>query len=384
MSHIFGSHISAAAGAPPPDPYLRLLMRPLIDFSPFINDPMTFNLGRFLDHLYERRIEIDIRRFLRISAHRNLMRALSQIDAGGAAAAGGDAGAGAAGGGALVDPEVVGQEALSGQRQRVTDNYTAMATTGPSAEVITRLLPAPENTDVAFNECFADLDRLYDIFLHQKSSDAVRFRLANAKLTLALINGDASIEHHAISRVERYSDFSYPGLPSTRQLMVLAWRLSKVDTREFVISTLAERCCTPAKWQAWKRPFGDHFREVLGFEDFGQSLSADQDRGNRFINAIVAFFEKGEALPAPGTATLMKGLTMDLLKKRAEKTMPVTEALLMVMRGHNARLLDNAEPNRPACEEGAYLGMLSAISEMAPGEQIFTGVTLMDCASIYQ
>ena len=64
---------------------------------------------------------------------------------------------------------------------------------------------------------------------------------------------------------------------------------------------------------------------------------------------------------------------------RVERLMPVTEALFMVMRGHNDSLLNSAEPNRPACAEGAYLGILKAISEMTPGTRYFSLITLELC-----
>ncbi len=52
----------------------------------------------------------------------------------------------------------------------------------------------------------------------------------------------------------------------------------------------------------------------------------------------------------------------------------------MVMRGHNEILLDTAEPNRPACAEGAYLGILRAVSEMVSySGNAFLGLDIIDC-----
>ena len=366
--------ITAAAGAPPPPwPPLNLRIFRESFFEPRLErDPRNFILPAFLNYLFEGRrsgFRFDLRISLNTAFYQDLRRTLLSTFIWPELT------------GAAGDPDIVGQEALMGQRQRVIDDYTKMATEEPSANLVGRFLPSPDDADIAFKECFDDLDNLYDLFISQKGiSDGVKFRLENAKRTLALMNGDESIEHHGISRVERYASFSYDNLPNTRQLLVLACRLSKVNTEEFVIATLAEKCCTPEKWQEWKRPFGSHFADVLNFSDFGQSLRADQERGNKFIKSIVAFLEKGEQLPAAGTGRIMLNLAKDLLKSRAERLVPLTEALFMVMRGHNTQLLDRSERNRPACAEGAYIGVLSSISEILPGSRGFSGVTLTDCA----
>ncbi len=277
--------------------------------------------------------------------------------------------------------DVASQEALTAGRERVRDDYVTMATEEPSATAIARHLPSPDAVDAAFGECFSNLNDLYDILLGQKTRDAIKFGFENAKRTLALIGGDASIKHHPISSVDRYSTYSYAGLPNVRQLLVLAWRLSKVDLRDFVESSIAVHCDTPAKWQAWRRPFTSNprFNDVLSYADFGQSLNADRERGSPFINSIVRCLERGEELPALGTARIMVSFGKALFMKRTEQLMPVTEALYMVMRGHNISLLDATEPNLPACAEGAYLGVLKSISEMTPGLRLFSSLVLEDC-----
>lgn len=193
------------------------------------------------------------------------------------------------------------------------------------------------------------------------------------------MNGDSSIEHHLISQRKEYASYSYPGLPTVRQLVVLVWHLTEIDIREFVVATLAEKCCTPEKWDAWKKEFGLHFGKILGFKNFGESLAADRERGSPFINAIVKSLATGEKLPAPRTGKFMLRLSREFFKARAEKMMPLTEALFMVMRGHNDVLLDSEEGNEPACAEGAYLGMLKAIAELNPGGALFPGVSLLSC-----
>ncbi len=284
-----------------------------------------------------------------------------------------------------TNSDVTSQEALARQRETVRDSYIRMATEEPSAGPITKLLPAPDVTDTAFNECFADLDGFFDALLDQEISEPIKFRFQNAKRTLNLINGDESIEHHTISSVNQYSTYSYTSwdMPNTRQLLVLAWRLATVDTKGFVETAIAVHCDTPEKWKEWRKPFMSNsaFQAILSQDDFGLVLGADHEKGRPFINSIAQFLEDGETLPVKGRAAVktLKLLRQGYIMKRAEEIMPVTEALFMVMRGHNNSLLDSAEQNRPACAEGAYLGMLKAISEMSPGNRLFSLISLEAC-----
>ena len=172
-------------------------------------------------------------------------------------------------------------------------------------------------------------------------------------------------------------------MPNTRQLLVLAWRLAKVDTKDFVETAIAVHCDTPKKWVEWRKPFmsNSDFQSILSHDDFGLVLGADREKGRPFINSIAQFLEDGETLPAIGRAAIktLKTLQQGYMMKRAEQLMPVTEALFMVMRGHNNGLLNSAEPNRPACAEGAYLGLLKSISEMTPGNRLFSLISLEAC-----
>lgn len=226
---------------------------------------------------------------------------------------------------------------------------------------------------------------MFDTALAANISQQIKFRFQNAKRTLNLMNGDESIEHHVISSTQQYSTYSYTGLdmPSVRQLLVLACRLSKVDTKSFVESAIATHCRTPEKWDEWKKPFisNPSFHETLSQVEFGFALGFDRENGSPFINSLVEFLENGETLPARGRDVIktMNTLSKAMLMKRIEQLMPVTEALFMVMRGHNNSLLSAAEANRPACAEGAYLGMLKAISEMTPGERFFSLILLEAC-----
>ena len=54
---------------------------------------------------------------------------------------------------------------------------------------------------------------------------------------------------------------------------------------------------------------------------------------------------------------------------------PLIEALFMVMRGHNGKLLDSTEPNKPACAQGLYVGLLSVLGEVSGNRLLSAAAT---------
>lgn len=278
-------------------------------------------------------------------------------------------------------PSFTNQEALIHQRNSIRNYYIALATQEPSAQTIGVLLPSHEEQDGAFAECFEFLNDFYDQLLGNKTNGTTKFTFTNAQRTLRLINGDRSIEHHPISSVEKYSSYSYQDMPTTRQLLVLAWGLCEIDLKDFVKYTIAAQCDTPKKWQEWRKPFLNNkvFHEILFYEDFGQSLNADDQKKSPFIGSIVRFLQDRAELPATGTQKIMKSFYQALTMKKTEQLIPLTEALFMVMRGHNRHLMNQNEANNPACAEGAYLGILKSIAEMTPEGRFSPGIVLDNC-----
>ena len=51
------------------------------------------------------------------------------------------------------------------------------------------------------------------------------------------------------------------------------------------------------------------------------------------------------------------------LPNKKDQMNPLIEAMFMTMRGHNIKLLDESEPNKPACTFGSYLNMLRVLAE---------------------
>lgn len=282
-----------------------------------------------------------------------------------------------------VDPSAIDQEALTKKREQIRNHYIKMATEGESADTITTLLPAPETIDALFAGCMENLTELFDFWERQKISDSLKFRINNAKRTLQLMSGNEAIEHHPISSVKSYSTFSYLGLPNARQLLILAWRLSKPDAKDFVEAMIAENWNTPAKWREWQQFFyQSRFANIVAYEDAGQSLRADREKGKPLVCSIAYVLEGGDTLPVTGSQRVISQFMKRFLLKRTEQIVPLVEALSMVMRGHNIELQNDREQNRPACAEGAYLGILKSIGEMVSyAGDSFSHITLEDCGA---
>jgi hypothetical protein len=200
----------------------------------------------------------------------------------------------------------------------------------------------------------------------------IRFRFKTAKHALRLLNGDTSIERHPLPSVQQYETYSYPNFPNVRQLFVLACRLGKVDTASFMEAMMGELCHTEEKWRKWAAPFlHTKFHAIASQESIGQALEVDQYHGRLFVQSFVDVLEGGDSLPIPHSGKIVVPLMRAYIKKRTDQMLSVTEALFMMMRGHNNELLNEEEPNRPACAEGVYLGLLRAITERMTTDEYF-------------
>ena len=80
-----------------------------------------------------------------------------------------------------------------------------------------------------------------------------------------------------------------------------------------------------------------------------------------------------------------QAFTDEQAKEDLSSFTPLIEALFMVMRGHNINLLDPNEPNKPACAQGLYLGLLSVLGETSDNGLLTMAATqkmeVTDCAA---
>lgn len=282
----------------------------------------------------------------------------------------------------LFEVGLIDQEALIRDKGLITAAFQAVLES--SAPEISTLLPDLANLEDDFLECFAQVNSWYSYVLSGKFSEKRKFMARNALQTLALLNGDRTVDRHAISSVESYSNFSYLSLPNAKQLFVFACKLAGViDPSKFVVTYLAENFADPLKWQAWKKPFERYFPGILGHDELGLALAADEANGSKFVNAIAEFLKFGETLPCPAANSadlrVMSNLFKAYINNSLERIDSITEALFMARRGHNVELFNPDKINRPACAEGLYLNLIRETSAVLSGVFMFDSVALDGC-----
>ena len=63
-----------------------------------------------------------------------------------------------------------------------------------------------------------------------------------------------------------------------------------------------------------------------------------------------------------------------------DKLNPLTEALFMIMRGHNKGLENSNEKNKPACAEGAYLNIMKVLGELEQTKGVMKDISGIEVA----
>ena len=286
---------------------------------------------------------------------------------------------------------VVNQEALPQAQDAMVRTYEVLATDPTTAPLITKYLPPIETANDEFARVYPQLLGT----LENAAANAegqLKFRYAQAIRGLKLLNGDKAIEQHLSSSTVHYTNYALRGMPNIRQLFVLACRIMTIDPLEYVKAWLGEKYGNPAKWTEFVSIFsGAECFAGLSTVDLGAALRIDAARGDRFVKKLATSIT-GDFKVEGVTSSAMRNILKIIMPmkiaydaKNFEKLMPLTEALFMMMRGHNGigHLEDETETNAPACAQGAYLGVLKALIERANPElgADLAGVTIADCAA---
>ena len=110
----------------------------------------------------------------------------------------------------------------------------------------------------------------------------------------------------------------------------------------------------------------------------GLALGADQSKGSPFIEYLIDSLDGEFTFTNKNAHRTWHHFAKAYFHKRQEQAMSLIDALFMIMRGHNSDLLNEANQNKPACAEGAYLGMLRSVGEMVTGNQFFLAAIAID------
>lgn len=258
--------------------------------------------------------------------------------------------------------------------------------------IVTDLLPSQEK----INSCF---DALMPIItqqihaIHAISNATCKFKISQAQKALMLLNGDESIERHAISSIQDYQNYQMQSLPNIRQAFILAYRLMtrQFNLENFVKLWLVEQYRKQESWQEFQaktfkiKELFPTLDPILRQADIGSSLAMDEAKGSPFIKEILRLLNgESDFLVLPPKE--FKALTKALYSYLNDQLNPLIEALFMIMRGHNKKLTDITEPNRPACARGAYVGILKAIGEIPDfqgiAENRLAGLEIIECGHV--
>lgn len=283
---------------------------------------------------------------------------------------------------------ITGTEAIVGRggenKRKIISAYRKIA----SKPHIRELLPEKDMVDALFLSIAQELKRKFEIISIMNWPKSKRKSiLAAAERGLEVLEG--ARKGHAISSAAAYrgTEFNYDAdIPSIWALFVLAYRLHEPSSSgQFVKAWLAE---DPIRWAVAKRIFADNFPKVTGHKTLGEALMADKTaNGGKFIktlaDAVNGVESKESSRMNIQQARFAKRLAQDYRNKVFEDLMPMIEMLFMVVRGHNVNLEDMTEKDKPACAEGAQLGLLRIIAENPEvGEEasrLLAGVTVESC-----
>lgn len=282
------------------------------------------------------------------------------------------------------------EEALIINSASIIKACLAMFENPQTITLITDLLPPTDETNKSFDIVFSEFSRQLDA-IYSLTNPNGKFKISQAQRALSLLNGDETIERHSISKIHDYQNYQMHGLPNIRQAFVLAYKLMtrQFNVENFIKSWLAQQYIKQSTWQelhsksAKIRASFPALEAIIGQSDIGSALRKDESKGSPFVKEIVMLVNgTSDTLLLP--LKDFKSLCKSMYGYLNDQLNPLIEALFMIMRGHNSKLNDPDEKNRPACAKGAYIGILKAISEIPDFHAItktcFAGVEVLDCA----
>lgn len=232
--------------------------------------------------------------------------------------------------------DIEDHEAIVNDSPLAISAYRQMLNVPETAELIEKFLPPTiESANARFNAIFPILNYHLQVIGDFVAVKHAKFRVKQAQRALMLLAGDADIERHRISSVVDYQNYSMTEMPNIRQLFVLAYELmtAETDISHFTKAWLVENF---KHQNAWDEPIVNGLVQLInGASD---NLVLPLKCVDKFAKSYFAYLNNN--------------------------LNSIIEALFMVMRGHNTNLIDPDEVNKPACAQGAYLGILRAIAEL--------------------
>ena len=294
---------------------------------------------------------------------------------------------------------IIGQEAITQNAGAIQRGFEKFSTSSKTQKWMA-LMPSADQVNDRFNQDSEEfLDLLKKAIQTAQPGSTEAFRLEQASISLQLLQGkerddnDKIIPRHQISSIEKYQNYANADMPNSRQLFCLVFGIIKNKLaashaqrpEEFVKTWIAEHFNKGLSSDAFVKAFFDNKMDA----DAGLMLNSA--KGPLFVRKLVDFVTNGDGNPfsnKPLIKLLAKNyqaFTDEQAKEDLSSFTPLIEALFMVMRGHNINLLDPNEPNKPACAQGLYLGLLSVLGETSDNGLLTMAATqkmeVTDCAA---
>lgn len=249
---------------------------------------------------------------------------------------------------------VTGQESLSAQRQEFYNFYTKVATAPATSAIVDRMLPAPAAPDFAkqishMNTILGGLKEAKNItasqlFRYNKAIDGLKY-LQNAR-----------------------ANFNYRDLPNIRQMFGLLFNLcnDQNNKNNYVTRYVKDHA----------NDFAEAFARYLNDPTINKQVATYTDPEQRNLAKIsyllttdlgkqlIAFMSEDTESPVELTQASLRFLYKCQKEMVINLYNPLIEAMFMSVRGHNLKLDNPEEPNKPACVDGVYLNLIKALSEI--------------------
>ena len=242
-----------------------------------------------------------------------------------------------------------------------------------------------------------------------------KFKYQTAWRALRLLMGDASIERYRGSSLEAYQTWHYPETPNTLQLFVL---LDRLIHRPLLLNLVSEYLLKNFSNEAAFHQFVRAFPQYAYFQNMEMLLAHDEHSGRPLSNVLLNYLLGENQDLATATRVVGQSLTREarqLIRRmhsqleneieRINSSMSdgvdthIVPFLFMIMRGHNNDLLApykagklaefisfisgglyyRGEPNRPACPDGAFLGVMMEVLNVLKAAPAINPFEIVSC-----
>jgi len=267
--------------------------------------------------------------------------------------------------------EVTGEEALIRMQGDLEKAFYAL-TQGPQASAFVReCLPKSRRFFPA--QC-AVFNRGLDLALRIEKSESIKFRIQKAAQGLKRLAYNIR------------EDFRIRQMPSIRRLFGLVYTALNYGfmPETFAKTWISEKNAADSHFLPnFKAAFFHRFPSLMSFDTLGIILEEDEARGGQLLQVLASLIKDPIYLQF-WEHVIVKELTKNYIRSFMARNVPLVEALMMSMRGHNRNILDAREQDNPACVDGVYTGLLLALREVKETGDIvaplLSGIEVLKCS----